>query len=42
MVGEWLENHVIVGEAVQTVIFNLRKEDLVDGRAVFKHLVQGM
>ena len=29
VVGEWLENHVILGEAVETVIFSLRKEDLV-------------
>lgn len=30
VVGEWSENNVMLGEVVETVIFNLRKEDLVD------------
>lgn len=30
MVGEWSEDNVILGEVVEIVIFNLRKEDSVD------------
>jgi len=29
VVGEWSENNVILGEIVEIVIFNLRKEDSV-------------
>lgn len=29
VVGGWSENHVILEEVVETLIFSLRKEDLV-------------
>lgn len=42
MVGEWSENNVILGEVVEIVIFNLRKEDSVNGIVVLKYLGQGI
>lgn len=40
--GEWSENHVVLGDAVESVILSPGTEDLVDRIVIFKYLEQGL